>query len=50
MIQANQSADCFTLYEESKFDDGELDMIHICDWPGAKASIDAFQRGRGGKI
>ena len=47
-VQANQDPDCLTLYEE-RGGPLDADLIHICDWPAAKAAIDAFQRARGGR-
>jgi hypothetical protein len=38
-VGCNQDPDCLTIYQED-------DIIHICDWPAMRATIDAFQAAR----
>ena len=48
-VESNQHPDCLTLRFDQQ-DRGEDDLVHLCDWPAAKAAIDAYQRERGGKV
>jgi hypothetical protein len=45
-VEANQSAECLSIRQDNH--DGTDDVVHICDWPSARATIDAFQAARTG--
>ncbi len=43
-IGANQDPECFTLRQVNE--SREDDLIHICDWPSMRSTIETFQQSR----
>lgn len=46
-VECNQAAECFSIRQlNQRYGKAEDDLIHFCDWPSMRSSIDAYQRAR----